>query len=1158
MLGCIGLQAQNYHITLHRSGNVIHNNDVNEIREIIFEGNSPASMVINAESGTYTFPITRFDSITFHTEQNDVPHSEDYMKICDNELPYTWHGVTFYEGGIQTITLQTPQGIDSIVTLHLTVYPTQTTDEYMTVCPSALPYVWNGVTFTEAGTETLYLQTMYNCDSIVTMHLSVSETLAGDDYMSICDSELPYTWHGMTFTASGTQTMTLQSSQGCDSIVTLHLTAYPTVTADDYLTIYESQLPYTWQGVTFTGEGTQTVTYETMYGCDSIVTLHLTVTATPVGDTVYITYNGSSVSVINPFSSSGVTVTNSGADVVVNSTCANVPYVVAGSSSNGSLFINSADGFFMALSDLSLTSGNGAAINIATPSAVTLQLRGSSTIADDANSAINGALYAAGALAINGSGTLQVTGNAKHGILVDGIMTVNSGAITIASSDSDGIHGSSDLVWNNGTLNIVAPGSDGLDFSGTVTIANGNLSINTTTLSQRSIKVTGAFSMAGGTLNINLNGNDCKGIKGDANISISGGTVDVQIAGTGSHGISSDTDVIIGGTADVTVVSSSQDGKCIKSDGAVHVNGGTLHLTHSGNASKGISATGDVVVAGGDVTITASGSLLTEVVDNQTVTSYCTAIKSDADINVSGGALHLTLPTSNQSGKGISANGAIAISGGTHTLSVSGNDSNGISSDTNVTISGTADITITSSALDGKGIKSDATIDITGGSVNITHSGNTSKGISADGDITISGGTIVINANGSTVVTNNEPSYCTAIKGDANIVISGGDITITLPTANQGGKGIKCAGNMTISGDNTINIETHGNGATYTASSGTDTYSSSCLRAEGDMEILSGNITLTCTGNGGKGIKVGTKTATGTGWGGTTYTYSGTYTQGSPDGTGPTLTISTTGSQVGSSGGGGGPGGGSSSASASAKGIKVGGVATLYGGTTTVTTTKSGAEGLESKTQINIEGGQHYFKCYDDCINSKGTIVFNGGVTVCFSNGNDAIDSNAGTAGAITIGDGVVFSYTTKGSPEEGFDCDNNSYIRITGTGIGISAGGSQGGGGGWPGGGGGNTITGAVQGYYFHTSSYSFQAGRYYTLSNTSGSGGTNMVTFSFEANCSSSLALITATGMQHGSTYYVKYSNTAPSNPTTAFHGLYLGGTSSASTQAFSFTAQ
>ncbi|MCR5660257.1 MAG: carbohydrate-binding domain-containing protein [Bacteroidales bacterium] len=737
----------------------------------------------------------------------------------------------------------------------------------------------------------------------------------------------------------------------------------------------------------------------------------------PAGDTVYITYNGSSVSVINPFINDGVTVNTSSANVTVNSTKAEVPYVVSGNSTNGSLTMNSSSAFFMALSSLSLSSGTTSAINIASPVAVTMQLRGNNAIVDNANSTVNGALYAAGNLSINGPGLIQVTGNSKHGISVEGNMTFYSGVLRILETDSDGIHGSSNLTWSGGMLDIVSAGSDGLDFSGSVTINQGDLSIHTTTESQRSIKVTGPFTMTGGTLNIHATGNDCKGIKGDANILLNGGTIDMQVAGEGSNGISSDTDVTISG----------------------------------------------------------------------------------------------------------------------------------------------ADITIVSTSADGKGIKSDSTFHMSSGNLNITHSGNTSKGIAADSDLSISGGTIVINSNGSTVVTDYDPSYCTAIRSDSNINISGGDITITLPTSNQGGKGIKATGNMTISGDNSINIETHGDGATYTAASGNDTYSSSCLRSEGDMQILSGNITLTSTGKGGKGIKVGTKTATGSGWGGTTYTYSGTYTQGSSDGTGPILTISTTGTQVGSGGGGGWPPGGGSSASASAKAIKVGGVATIYGGTTTVTTTKSGAEGLESKTQINIEGGQHYFKCYDDCINSKGKIFFNGGVTVCFSNGNDAIDSNAGTAGAITIGDGVVFSYTTKGSPEEGFDCDNNSYIRITGTGIGISAGGSQGGGGGWPGGGGGgNTITGAVQGYYFHTSSYSFQAGRYYTLSNTSGAGGTNMVTFSFEANCTSNLALITATGMAHGSTYYVKYGTSAPTNPTTAFHGIYLGGTTSASTQAFSFTAQ
>ena len=732
----------------------------------------------------------------------------------------------------------------------------------------------------------------------------------------------------------------------------------------------------------------------------------------PTGDMVYITYNGSNVSVVNPFSDDGVTISTNNADVTVNSTKANVLYMVSGTSSNGSLTMYSTTTFSLTLSSLSLISTSTAAINIASPVNVALSLKGVSTLADNANSTINGALYAAGDLTINGTGTLQVSGNAKHGLSVEGNLIVDAGSINILETDSDGIHGSSNLIWNGGTLDIVSPGSDGLDFSGTVTIADGDLTINTTTDTQRSIKVTNAFTMTGGALHLNVTGNECKGIKGDSDIILSGGTIDLQVAGNGSNGISSDTDVTING-ANITIVSSAIDGKCFKSDSTFHMSSG---------------------------------------------------------------------------------------------------------------------------------------------SINLSHSGNTSKGIGADGDITISGGTIVINSSGNTIVTNNDPAYCTAIKGDANVIISGGNFTITLPTSNHGGKGISCAGNMTISGNNTINIETHGDGATYTSSSGDDTYSSSCLRSEGDMQILSGNITLNSTGKGGKGIKVGTKTGN---------TYSGTYTQGNSDGTGPTLTISTTGSQIGSGGGGGwppGPGGGSSN-KASAKGIKVGGTATIYGGTTTVTTATSGAEGLESKTQINIEGGQHYFHCYDDCINSSGKIYFNGGVTVCFSNGNDAIDSNAGTAGAITIGNGVAFAYTTRGNPEEGFDCDNNSYIRITGTGIGISAGGSQGGGGGWPpgpGGGGGNTISGAVQGYYFHTNSYSFQTGRYYTLSNTNGSGGTNLVTFSFEANCSSNLALITATGMVSGSTYYVKYGTSAPTNPTTAFHGLYLGGSSSASTQAFSFTAQ
>ena len=95
-----------------------------------------------------------------------------------------------------------------------------------------------------------------------------------------------------------------------------------------------------------------------------------------------------------------------------------------------------------------------------------------------------------------------------------------------------------------------------------------------------------------------------------------------------------------------------------------------------------------------------------------------------------------------------------------------------------------------------------------------------------------------------------------------------------------------------------------------------------------------------------------------------------------------------------------------------------------------------------------------------------------------------------------------------------------------------------------------------AKQGYKFVTSSVSYQAGRYYTLSDASGN---NLVTYSFQANVSSTLSLITATGMVKSSSYTVKYSTTAPSDATTAWHGLYIGSSATGITTAVSsFTAQ
>jgi lipopolysaccharide export system protein LptA len=522
------------------------------------------------------------------------------------------------------------------------------------------------------------------------------------------------------------------------------------------------------------------------------------------------------------------------------------------------------------------------------------------------------------------------------------------------------------------------------------------------------------------------------------------------------------------------------------------------NIVIANSVSDGIHAEG-LLVQGGNINVLSCGD---------------DALTSELDAYIYGG--NITITSSSDSINAISIDSTLVVNGGTIDINITGNDA--------------------------KCIKADKELTINGGTFILNHSGDVSKGIKSNQTITITDGDFTIVSSGSTVLETingqNVPSYCTAIKGDTDINISGGTFNITLPTSNHGGKSISADGNITISGG-TFDILTQGDGAAYTVSGNTkDAYTSSCIKSDGNMVISGGNFTLRSTGSGGKGISA-----------------DGTLELGIPNGNNEDLIldVTTTGNRITVSSGGGWPGGGGGEY-ANPKAIKAQGLLTINSGTTTVLTTGTGGEGLESKTQINIEGGQHYFKCKDDCINPSGKILFNGGVTVCFSNGNDAVDSNAGRSGAITIGNGAAFAYTSKGSPEEGFDCDNNSYIQITGTGIGISAGANQGGGGGW-GGGSSNTISNAKQGYAFLTSTISYTSGRYYTLADNSGN---NLVTYSFPASCSSSLSLITATGMVKGSTYTLKYSTTAPTDATTDWHGLYIGSSAQGTTSVTSFTAK
>ncbi|KIC89770.1 hypothetical protein, partial [Flavihumibacter solisilvae] len=155
---------------------------------------------------------------------------------------------------------------------------TSTTD--VVICASQLPYSWNGETYTTTGTYERTFVSAAGCDSIATLNLVVNETLTSTTDVVICASQLPYSWNGETFTTTGTYERTFVSAAGCDSIATLNLVVNETLTSTTDVVICASQLPYSWNGETFTTTGTYERTFVSAAGCDSIATLNLVVNET--------------------------------------------------------------------------------------------------------------------------------------------------------------------------------------------------------------------------------------------------------------------------------------------------------------------------------------------------------------------------------------------------------------------------------------------------------------------------------------------------------------------------------------------------------------------------------------------------------------------------------------------------------------------------------------------------------------------------------------------------------------------------------------------------------------------------------------------------------------------------------------------------------------
>ncbi len=511
-------------------------------------------------------------------------------------------------------------------------------------------------------------------------------------------------------------------------------------------------------GITFQGNPASAVVDatngQTSFPVTMIDSITFGIEEAPSGDIVRIVYNGNSVEITNPFSNEGVSVSNNQADVAVSSSKANVIYSLSGTTSNGSITFMSSKDFDLILDNANLSSANKAVINIASETNATVELNGTSTLSDGSNGAQKAAICSAGDLTFTkADGTLNINGNTKHGIFAEGNLIVSGGKIIINDAQSDGLHIDS-FTQTNGEISILHSGSDGIDSSTDINIFGGSISINSTS-------------------------DDTKGLNASETVSISGGTIEIT--------------------------SSGYDSKAIKCDDLVSISGGSIEINHSGDISKGIKCS-YLNVSSGEIAITASGKTIVEQEENQEIPSYCSAIKIDTEINITGGNFNINLPSSNDGGKAISCDGNAIISGGTFELETHGDGAS-------YTVSGNTKDAYTSSC-----IKCDGNLEIVAGSFNCTSTGKGGKGINADGNMTIgrtdapdrdliisistSGERVTITSGGGGPWGGGDYANPKALKCDGDMTINSGTIIINCTQNNEGGECLESKAQIIINGGN--------------------------------------------------------------------------------------------------------------------------------------------------------------------------------------------------------------------------------------------------------------------------------------------------------------------------------------------------------------------
>ncbi len=386
----------------------------------------------------------------------------------------------------------------------------------------------------------------------------------------------------------------------------------------------------------------------------------------------------------------------------------------------------------------------GAAIKVKSGSAVTFCGDGDLNIVANAKNDIKGGATAE--LIFNGSGKINVSGNAKYygattsgaavnnGIACDGSIVINQGTYVIKAAN-DGIKSAPDatdetegtvidtesagtVTINGGTFDIDVDG-DGIQADTALNINGGTFDIRTwrgysvwndtlaNAYSCKGLKASGdraeeagiepALNITGGTFTLNT-GDDA--VHSDAYVTVTGGTFTIQTGDDGMHG---DTSLTIGTEGGLTrdpdiTINNSYEGL---EGGTVYIYSGRQYVVASDdgvNAAGGSSNGSDPGAGGGNTFNPGGGPGGRPGGGGFNPGGGSSSTTGNYNIYIYGGDLYV-----NCNGDGLDSNGGLYLYGGTQAVfsMKSGGDNSAIDADGTVSIQGATVFTAGTAGMDG-------------------------------------------------------------------------------------------------------------------------------------------------------------------------------------------------------------------------------------------------------------------------------------------------------------------------------------------------------------------------------------------------------------------------------------------------------------------------